>query len=261
VGVDEERAPDTRSRILQVAADLFPGQGYIETSLSQIARKLGLTKAAVLYHFPTKDAILMELAEPMLAALEDVLDTATEMEPESARWAVVEGILDVSFEHLRVLAIANAAWVARDPVYRRVLAINDRALQIIAGPEAGLRERVRASATLALLARPALFHREDPPQDVRREVIDAAVQLLGDISGSRGPSAVPATGRADRRRVMTADKMAEARRLQAAGAHTVADIARAVGVSRATAYRYLTGDVTGASPLLDVRLCETRSET
>ena len=254
MGVDEERAPDTRSRIPQVAADLFLRQGYIETSLSQIARKLGLTKAAVLYHFPTKDAILMELAEPMLAALENVLDTAAELEPESARWTVVEGILDVSFEHLRVLAIANAAWVARDPVYRRVLAINERALRIIAGPGAGLREQVRASATLALLARPALFHREDPQQDVRREVIDAAAQLLGDISdisdigdasNSAAPPVAPAARRADRRRVMTADKMAEARRLQAAGTHTVADIARAVGVSRATAYRYLTDGVTG----------------
>ncbi|MFB9931859.1 TetR family transcriptional regulator [Amycolatopsis halotolerans] len=240
--MDEEHAPDTRSRILEVAADLFLRQGYIETSLSQIARRLGLTKAAVLYHFPAKDTILTELAEPMLAELEGVLDAAEEMEPESARWAVVEGILDASFGHLRVLAIANAAWVARDPVYRRVVAINNRASRIIAGPGAGLRERVRASATLALLARPALFHQEDPPQDVRREALDAAARLLCDIGDSAVPSPVLPHSRTDRRRVMTADRMAAARRLQAAGTHTVADIARMVGVSRATAYRYLTSD-------------------
>jgi DNA invertase Pin-like site-specific DNA recombinase len=93
---------------------------------------------------------------------------------------------------------------------------------------------------LALLARPALFHREHPQQEVRREVLAAAADLLGDIDAHTPPAAP--IGRADRRRVMTADKMAEARRLHAAGNHTVADIAKAIGVSRATAYRYLTVD-------------------
>jgi AcrR family transcriptional regulator len=238
--VDEQRAPDTRSRILGIAAELFVRNGYVETSLSQIAKRLGLTKAAVLYHFPTKDALLMELAEPMLVALEGILDAAEPMAPDEARWAVVEGILDVSFEHLRLLAIANAAWVARDPVFGRVVTINNRAAALIAGPEAGLRASVRASAVLALLARPALFHRQHPRQDVRREVLSAAADLLGDIDAS--PRSAPPIGRVDRRRVMTADKMAEARRLHAAGIHTVEDIAKAIGVSRATAYRYLTVD-------------------
>lgn len=236
----EQRAPDTRSRILQVAADLFVRQGYVETSLSQIAKRLGLTKAAVLYHFPAKDVLLTTLAEPMLAAMEGVLDAAELMPPQQARRAAVEGILDVSFTHLWLLAIANAAWVARDPVFGRVVAINDRALAIIAGPGAGLRESVRASAVLALLARPALFHREFPRQDVRREVLAAAVDLLGDTGPAGPPPPVPPADRADRRRVMTAGKMAQARRLHAAGTHTIADIAEAIGVSRATAYRYLT---------------------
>lgn len=240
--MDEERAPDTRSRVLRIAADLFVRQGYVETSLSQIARRLGLTKAAVLYHFPTKDAILMELAEPMLAALEGILDAAETTPPRQARWAVIEGILDVSFEHLRLLAIANAAWVARDPLFARVVDINNRASTIIAGPGAGLREQVRASAVLALLARPALFHREHPPADVRREVLAAAAQLLDDIAGPGAPRPVPNGDRIDRRRVMTPDKIAEVRRLGAAGIHTVDDIARAVGVSRATAYRYLAAN-------------------
>ncbi|HEY4453960.1 MAG TPA: TetR family transcriptional regulator [Pseudonocardiaceae bacterium] len=237
--MDKQRAPDTRSRILEVATDLFVRQGYVETSLSQIAKRLGLTKAAVLYHFPTKDTLLMELAEPMLAALEGILDAAELMPPQQARWVVVEGILDVSFEYLRLLTIANAAWVARDPVYGRVLAINNRALAVVAGPGAGLRESVRASAALALLARPALFHREHPRQDVRREVLAAVTDLLGDVGDASPPPPAPPTDRTDRRRVMTVDKMAEARRLHAAGTHTIGDIASAIGVSRATAYRYL----------------------
>lgn len=242
--VKDDHALSTRSRILDVAAGLFLDQGYAQTSLSQIGKGLGLTKAAVLYHFPAKDAILMELAEPMLAAMEDILDSAGRMEPARARWVVIEGILDVSFTHLRLLAIADGARVARDPVYCRVVAISERALEIIAGPGAGLRERVRASATLALLARPALLRWPEPPPDVRKEVLAAAAQLLGSSEGPAPVLAMPApalpAGRLDRRRAMTPGKVAAARRLHAAGAHTVEDIAREVGVSRATAYRYLS---------------------
>ncbi len=52
---------DTRQRILSVALDLFTDQGYDGTSLRQIAEQLGVTKAALYYHFESKEDILMAL--------------------------------------------------------------------------------------------------------------------------------------------------------------------------------------------------------
>jgi AcrR family transcriptional regulator len=52
---------DTRQRILDVALDLFTEQGYDGTSLRQIAEQLGVTKAALYYHFESKEDILMAL--------------------------------------------------------------------------------------------------------------------------------------------------------------------------------------------------------
>jgi AcrR family transcriptional regulator len=52
---------DTRERILDVALDLFTRQGFDGTSLRQIAEELGLTKAALYYHFESKDDILLAL--------------------------------------------------------------------------------------------------------------------------------------------------------------------------------------------------------
>jgi AcrR family transcriptional regulator len=52
---------DTRQRILDVALDLFTEQGFDGTSLRQIAEQLGVTKAALYYHFESKDDILMAL--------------------------------------------------------------------------------------------------------------------------------------------------------------------------------------------------------
>ena len=51
----------TRERILDVALDLFIEKGYDKTSLREIAEQLGFTKAALYYHFATKDDILMAL--------------------------------------------------------------------------------------------------------------------------------------------------------------------------------------------------------
>ena len=51
----------TKERILDIALELFTDQGYERTSLRQIAERLGFSKAAIYYHFASKDDILMAL--------------------------------------------------------------------------------------------------------------------------------------------------------------------------------------------------------
>lgn len=61
-GTDEAaEGRDTRERILDVALDLFTEQGFEKTSLRQIAERMGFSKAALYYHFASKDDILMAL--------------------------------------------------------------------------------------------------------------------------------------------------------------------------------------------------------
>ena len=60
-------ARDTRAEILAVATELFIEQGYEATSLREIAERLDITKAALYYHFRSKDDILGALIEPMFA--------------------------------------------------------------------------------------------------------------------------------------------------------------------------------------------------
>jgi AcrR family transcriptional regulator len=52
---------DTRQRILDAALDLFAEHGYDRTSLREIAATLGVTKAALYYHFESKEDILLAL--------------------------------------------------------------------------------------------------------------------------------------------------------------------------------------------------------
>jgi AcrR family transcriptional regulator len=62
------RQVDTRQRALDVALELFAEQGYEKTSLREIAERLNVSKAALYYHFASKEALLAgivdSLAEP-----------------------------------------------------------------------------------------------------------------------------------------------------------------------------------------------------
>jgi AcrR family transcriptional regulator len=63
-------AVDTRARILDAARALFADRGYAGTSMRDLAEQLGMTKAALYYHFPGKAQILLALVEPLLDELE-----------------------------------------------------------------------------------------------------------------------------------------------------------------------------------------------
>lgn len=64
---------DTRERILSVANELFIEQGYEGTSLREIADRLDITKAALYYHFRSKDEILETLLAPFDTLLDELL--------------------------------------------------------------------------------------------------------------------------------------------------------------------------------------------
>ena len=69
-------APRTRERILDAALTLFAEQGYDATSMREISEQLGITKAALYYHFDSK----AEIVRAMLAETEQKVS-------ELAAWA------------------------------------------------------------------------------------------------------------------------------------------------------------------------------
>ena len=63
----------TRERIQSIALELFAEQGYEKTSLREIAERLGVTKAALYYHFRSKEDIVRSFMEDYRAELEQVI--------------------------------------------------------------------------------------------------------------------------------------------------------------------------------------------
>lgn len=60
-------AGDTKERIIETALELFSEKGYLGTSMSDIAKQLGITKAALYKHYTSKQEIFEALVESTAA--------------------------------------------------------------------------------------------------------------------------------------------------------------------------------------------------
>lgn len=69
----EPAAARTRDRIQQVALELFAEHGYDGTSLRQIADRLAITKAALYYHFQSKDEIVTSVVTDMFVRVDSLI--------------------------------------------------------------------------------------------------------------------------------------------------------------------------------------------
>lgn len=140
---------DTRQRILDIATDLFRDRGYAGTSIRDIAEELGMTKAALYYHFTCKDDVLTALVAPTVTAIETFISEAEAQErPDPA--ALLRDFVLILARNAPAMATALG-----DPVVLRSEAgrfsfreKQARLVRLIAGPEPDEAALLRARAAL-----------------------------------------------------------------------------------------------------------------
>ncbi|MFF0229431.1 TetR/AcrR family transcriptional regulator [Micromonospora sp. NPDC005254] len=93
-----ESTGGTRERIKAVALELFTEQGYEKTSLREIAERLNVTKAALYYHFKSKDDIVASFVEDRLDQM-DALTAWADSQPATlaTRRALISRYADTMF--------------------------------------------------------------------------------------------------------------------------------------------------------------------
>jgi AcrR family transcriptional regulator len=236
--------------------DAFAARGYHATSVREIAERVGVTKTAVLYHFPGKADILRALAEPLLNDLDAAMTAADVADPTAARWAAIEGMLEVWLTHRYLLRmnLQDLALAAPGPAFERFRDALLQANALVAGPYADFAARVRAAQAIAMLGDPVVLFADAPTAALRASVLQGVHRLLDDTASSSGTATVggggdpraPATGRAERRTgsrrgrpTVMSPAMAETAQRMYDHGHSAAEIAGALGVSRATVYRHL----------------------
>ncbi|MDH6702687.1 TetR/AcrR family transcriptional regulator [Streptomyces griseoviridis] len=182
-GTKQQRRGNTRQRIQDVALELFAEQGYEKTSLREIAERLDVTKAALYYHFKTKEEILVSIFEDLARPIEGLIEWGKE-QPQS-----LETKREIIRRYSEALAGAsrlfrfmqeNQATVKElriGELFRtRMMGLRD----ILIDPKAELIDQVRCvSAMFTLHA--GMFALNDidaDPEERRKAVLEVATDLI-----------------------------------------------------------------------------------
>src|SRR5438445_4418242 len=151
----EQAEVGTRTRILDIARDLFTTQGYGSTSIAQIAERLGTSKAALYYHFKSKEETLDALLTEPLAALSELTDKAAADQPGKHAEEVLAAMIDFVAGPCSCLAAFEKdpsvlhAWAQRNNLVEK----EENLITSLVGAKPSAAKIIRARAALAAAKR------------------------------------------------------------------------------------------------------------
>ena len=93
----KSEAEQTRNSILDAALTLFDEQGYTQTTLSSVARKAGVTRGAIYWHFENKDEILVALTQEQF---HDLMQQNADAMHQPDSWDSIGDNLNTFFQQL-----------------------------------------------------------------------------------------------------------------------------------------------------------------
>ena len=115
---------DTKERILETALELFAQSGYLGTSMSDIAKQLGITKGALYKHYKSKQEILDCIVERMNQM---DYERAEEYEmPETEPDGFAEAYMHTPVQKIRAYSMAQFDHWTKDPFssnFRKMLTL------------------------------------------------------------------------------------------------------------------------------------------
>ena len=185
---DSRGRGDTRTRIQHVALELFAEQGYDKTSLREIAGRLDVTKAALYYHFKSKEDIVRSLVEDYFGAIDELvawgktLPKTPESRAEVLRryYSIVAAAGQVfrMLQHNQASVNSLAHAKNRSELFRERM---DGLVSLLTEPDAPLASQLRAAVALASVSFGCMFYadRAEDPAQLQATVLDIAFELTG----------------------------------------------------------------------------------
>jgi len=169
--------------------------GFVGTSIADLASALGVSKAAIYYHYRSKDALLHHLVDPLLDAIDVCIGDHNQ--PRRTAQQLLGAYLAVLLAHRQVVPlIATDVAVLNHPsIGPRLHAQNQQLQSLLVAPNTDVAARLRAEAALGAIWRPLIAQ---PPLDLtspahQRILIDAAVATLQPSRPTPDEEPVPAT--------------------------------------------------------------------
>ncbi len=184
MSASRRQSPDTKAEIQAVALELFIEQGFTATSLQQIADRIGVTKAALYYHFPSKADLARSIFLPWKDDLDAFLDEA-EAHPERSPRELIGDAFDVLVRHRG----AFTAMMVDGSIIRHVDLIAwtgewaTRLQGLFVGPNPSIYQQTRVAIAFGGLNDAVFLLAQLPEEEVRPAAIDAVCGALGIETG------------------------------------------------------------------------------
>jgi len=172
----------TRTRIQEVALELFAARGYDQTSLREIADRLGVTKAALYYHFKTKEEILASTLEDYLAEVHELIEWGRE-QPRTAesRHLVLSRYFGLVGKRLTAMRFMqqDQKGVQHSEIGARFRTAMGEVNLLLTPEGGGPVERMRALSAIVTLHVGVLLEQQDVTlEDARAAALKVAEELL-----------------------------------------------------------------------------------
>jgi AcrR family transcriptional regulator len=181
---------DTRDRILDVALDLFTDQGFDGTSLREIAERLNVTKAALYYHFESKDDILLALHMRLHEFGREALLKMAKQEPVTlTQWGeLLDEVVDAMLAQRRLFLMHERNQAALEKLHRAEHDAEHEDLQnqfrrVLADTRIPLEDRVRMAASFGVLFSGLFLSGEAFAATTNEELGSLLRRILHDVLG------------------------------------------------------------------------------
>ena len=171
----------TKDEILGHALELFGQGGYEKTSLRDIAQRMGFTKAALYYHYRTKDQLLADLFEPVMAEGDAIIGAHPTLRTQPQREAFLGAYFDFQWDHRLLLChvACDLAVLSTPETGGRVVGHVGAVVSALAGGSTSDAARTRAKSALGALQGPITLSEPDTnPTATRRLAVAAALAVL-----------------------------------------------------------------------------------
>jgi AcrR family transcriptional regulator len=174
------RPSDTKQRILQTARELFTSQGVQQTSLQEIADRLGITKPALYYHFASREELIRSIVTPLLDDGQRFLSEVENRAGVTAR-ELVEGFFDFHYRHREdvLLLLTEMTTLADLGLVDVVLSWRARLTSLMFGPDATLEQQTRAVLAFGGMQDCTMQFPDAPFDELRAATVTAACAALG----------------------------------------------------------------------------------
>ncbi|MEU5583342.1 TetR/AcrR family transcriptional regulator [Streptomyces huasconensis] len=182
---NQQRRGDTRQRIQDVALELFAAQGYEKTSLREIAEHLEVTKAALYYHFKTKEAILTSIFEDLTRPIDELIEWGHQ-QPQPPSLEIRQQVLR-RYSEILVHAAPFFRFMQENQATMRDLkageSFKERMFglhEILKDPDAPMTDQVRCFSALFTMHAGmfVLKDLEGDPEEKRKAILEVAIDLV-----------------------------------------------------------------------------------